>query len=554
MANYGGGSVAAFPIGDDGRIAKATTFIQHEGSSANKARQSEPHAHSINVDAANRFAVAADLGLDKLFVYQLDPARAVLTPNEPPFAAVPPGSGPRHFAFHPDGKHAYVINELASTVDRLRLRRRAGSPDRGPDDLARCPKGFTGTSYTAEVQVHPSGKFVYGSNRGDDSIAVFTVDPGNGLLTLIEHRVDRREDAAELRHRPVGPLPARGQPGFGHRRRLPDRPDDRRADADRPEGRGPQAGLREVRAEGGVTPCARGSSAFPKCYIDRIAGDRSMSVFDWIAMARDLDADGLEMYEGFFESLDDAYIHKVGEAIRAAGFAMPMLCCSPDFTDPDPEARKRAVERQAKMVVVAHRLGGPGTVCRVLSGQRRPGVGRRQGIAWVVSCIEKVLPVAREHGVILGLENHYKDSFWTEPEFAQKADVFLELLADIPERALLRRPVRPVQRDRRRRRPDRPARGRGRPRREHARQRPLPRRGGDAGGSAAGRRHDRLLAQPQARRHRRGAERLRRDLPHPGRSTAIDGWISIEDGMNGMDEMARSLAFLRAKVAEHFPA
>src|SRR3954465_12395967 len=117
-------------------------------------------------------------------------------------------------------------------------------------------------------------------------------------------------------------------------------------------------------------------SAFPKCYIDRIAGDRSMSVFEWIAMAKQLDADGLEMYEGFFTSLDDEYIDGVGEAIRAAGFAMPMLCCSPDFTPPDAEARARAVERQKTMIRIARRLGGPGTVCRVLSGQRHPGLGR----------------------------------------------------------------------------------------------------------------------------------------------------------------------------------
>src|SRR4051812_14280034 len=103
-------------------------------------------------------------------------------------------------------------------------------------------------------------------------------------------------------------------------------------------------------------------SAFPKCYIDRIAGDRSMSVFDWIAMAKQLDADGLEMYDGFFTSLDDDYIDRVGDAIRTAGFAMPMLCCSPDFSHPDAEARKRAADREIHMVEVAARLGGRGTV------------------------------------------------------------------------------------------------------------------------------------------------------------------------------------------------
>src|SRR5947208_14504423 len=118
------------------------------------------------------------------------------------------------------------------------------------------------------------------------------------------------------------------------------------------------------------------------------------------------------MYAGFFTSLDGGYLDSVGEAIRSAGFAMPMLCCSPDFTQPDPDARKRAVDREAEMIRVARRLGGPGVVCRVLSGQRRPGVDRRRGLEWVVGCIERVLPVAREQDVVLGLENHYKDSFW----------------------------------------------------------------------------------------------------------------------------------------------
>src|SRR5262249_18775898 len=150
-------------------------------------------------------------------------------------------------------------------------------------------------------------------------------------------------------------------------------------------------------------------SAFPKCYLDQIAGARSMSVFDWIDMARSLDADGLEMYDGFFTRTDDAYIDRVGAAIHSAGFAMPMLCRSPDFTNPDRDGRKCAIEREVEMVRVTHRLGGPRSVCRVLSGQRYPGVSREQGLEWVVECIEKVLPVAREHDIILGLENHYKD-------------------------------------------------------------------------------------------------------------------------------------------------
>src|SRR6476646_9850653 len=135
-------------------------------------------------------------------------------------------------------------------------------------------------------------------------------------------------------------------------------------------------------------------SAFPKCYIDRIAGDRTMSVFDWIEMARSLDADGLEMYDGFFTSPEPAYLDQVGEAIHAAGFVMPMLCCSPDFTNPDSNARTRAIGRECELIGVTRRLGGPGAVCRVLSGQRYPEVGREQGLAWVVECIEAVLPTA----------------------------------------------------------------------------------------------------------------------------------------------------------------
>jgi sugar phosphate isomerase/epimerase len=276
-------------------------------------------------------------------------------------------------------------------------------------------------------------------------------------------------------------------------------------------------------------------SAFPKCYLDDIAGRRTMSVFDWIEMARSLDADGLETYEGFFTSLDPAYLDTVGDAIRAAGFSMPMLCCSPDFTQPDPDARRRAVEHEARMIAAARRLGGPGTVCRVLSGQRYPEVEREQGLAWVVECIGSLLPVAREHDVILGLENHYKDGFWRHPEFAQKRDVFLDLLGRIPERrhfgvqydpsnaivagddpvALLREfPDRVVS--------------------MHA--------------------SDRFLA-PSGELHHGVTGNGLNDYDAIFRILAdagYRGWISIEDGMNGMDEMAQSLAFLREKCARYF--
>lgn len=174
-------------------------------------------------------------------------------------------------------------------------------------------------------------------------------------------------------------------------------------------------------------------AAFPKCYIDDIALHKTMSVFDWIGMARQLDADGLEMYEGFFTSLDDVYIDQVGEAIRQAGFDMPMLCCSPDFTNPNANRRRQAIEHEAQMIRITHRLGGPGAACRVLTGQRYPDVSVEQGLEWVVEAIEQLLPVAREYDIVLALENHYKDGFWKYPEFAQKKEVFLQVLAAIPE-------------------------------------------------------------------------------------------------------------------------
>lgn len=292
-------------------------------------------------------------------------------------------------------------------------------------------------------------------------------------------------------------------------------------------------------------------SAFPKCYLDRIAGDHTMTVFEWIEMARSLDADGLEMYEGFFTSFDDAYLDEVGEAIHRAGFAMPMLCCSPDFTNPDPDARWRAVEREACMIPVCRRLGGPHSVCRVLSGQRYPEVSRAEGIQWAAECIGNLVPVAREHGVVMGLENHYKDGFWRYPEFAQKQDVFLELLAAIPEfeyfgvqydpsNAIVAGddPVALLEAV-----ADRVVS-------MHASDRYL-----EPGASLADlRQSDGTLGYSPHLRHGVAGRGLNdydaifRIL----RGRGYTGWISIEDGMNGMEEMAESLAFLRRMCAKYY--
>jgi len=174
-------------------------------------------------------------------------------------------------------------------------------------------------------------------------------------------------------------------------------------------------------------------SAFPKCYLEKISQDRTMSVFDWIEMAKSLEADGLEMYEGFLVSLDPRYLDSVRSAIESAGFLMPMLCCSPDFTHPDPERRHAAIQYQKGMIHAAYQLGGPGTVCRVLSGQRWPEISREQGLDYASQAICECIETASQYDVVLGLENHYKDGFWKYAEFAQKQDVFLELLDRIPE-------------------------------------------------------------------------------------------------------------------------
>lgn len=186
VANYGGGSVTVLPILPDGRLGEATSFVQHEGKSINPKRQEAPHAHSINLDAANRFAIVADLGLDRLLVYRFDAVKGMLTPNEPPFASVAPGAGPRHFAFHPNGRFAYVINELNSTVTAFSYDAQKGVLTE-LQTVTTLPEKFQGDNWTAEVQVHPLGKFLYGSNRGHDSIVIFAIE-GDGKLRLIGHQ------------------------------------------------------------------------------------------------------------------------------------------------------------------------------------------------------------------------------------------------------------------------------------------------------------------------------------------------------------------------------
>jgi 6-phosphogluconolactonase len=185
-ANYSGGNIAVFAIKPDGSLGERTAFVQHTGSSVNPLRQTHAYAHSIIVDPSNRFALVADLGLDKVFVYRFNAQDGTLTPNDPPFVNIKPGSGPRHVKFHPNGRWVYVISEIASTVTAFNWNSTNGTLAEF-QSVSALPVDFKGTNTSAEIMVHPNGKFLYASNRGDDSLAVFAIDQATGKLTLVEH-------------------------------------------------------------------------------------------------------------------------------------------------------------------------------------------------------------------------------------------------------------------------------------------------------------------------------------------------------------------------------
>lgn len=187
VANYGGGSVAVLPVQADGRLKTSSTLLQHLGSSVNPRRQAAPHAHSINLDPVNRYALVADLGLDKVFVYRFEAGAGTLLPHDPQSFQTAPGAGPRHLAFRPGGANAYVINEMTSTVTALRWDAANGELTE-IQTLSTLPEGFSGDNSTAEVVVSPDGKFLYGSNRGHDSIAIFAIDQASGRLTPVGHQ------------------------------------------------------------------------------------------------------------------------------------------------------------------------------------------------------------------------------------------------------------------------------------------------------------------------------------------------------------------------------
>jgi 6-phosphogluconolactonase len=186
VANYSSGSLAVLPINSDGSLGESADVVQHRGSGANPRRQEGPHAHCIVLDRSGRYAFAADLGIDKVMIYRFDAKKGTLTPNSQPFAQTKPGAGPRHFSIHPGGKFAYVINELDSTLTAFAYDNAKGLL-KELQTVSTLPDGFQGNNSCADVHVHPSGKYIYGSNRGHDSIVAFTIDERTGKLSYLAH-------------------------------------------------------------------------------------------------------------------------------------------------------------------------------------------------------------------------------------------------------------------------------------------------------------------------------------------------------------------------------
>jgi 6-phosphogluconolactonase len=185
LANYGSGTAAVFPILEDGRLGEASDRVQHEGSGPNPNRQQGPHAHSINLDPDNRFAFVADLGIDRLMIYRVDETPGTLVPHTPPYTEVTGGSGPRHFDFHPSGRYAYLINEMGNTMMAFDY-----DPEQGAlehlQTVPTLPEDFDGKNTTADIHVHPTGAFLYGSNRGHDSVVAYAIDAEDGTLSYVD--------------------------------------------------------------------------------------------------------------------------------------------------------------------------------------------------------------------------------------------------------------------------------------------------------------------------------------------------------------------------------
>jgi sugar phosphate isomerase/epimerase len=280
--------------------------------------------------------------------------------------------------------------------------------------------------------------------------------------------------------------------------------------------------------------------------MDQLCVDHSMTVLEWIELAATLGVDGLEFYSGFLRD-DPVFLHEVRDALESHNLAMPMLCCSPDFTQPDPVLLEAEIKRERRMIELTAFFGG--RYCRVLSGQRRPGLDRKHGVAQVVRVIKDLLPFAEQNGIVLTMENHYKDNYWEYPEFAQKMDVFTEIVEQLdspwfgvnfdPSNALLAGEDPLVLL-------------------EHVKKRVVTMHASD--------RYLKSGTLEDLRREENSAgyaSRLAHGVIGRGlndydaiftvlQSVGFDSWISIEDGVNGMDELRESVSFLRSKIDRHF--
>ena len=290
-------------------------------------------------------------------------------------------------------------------------------------------------------------------------------------------------------------------------------------------------------------------AAFPKCYLDDIIIHKSMTLFDWIEKAGQLGVDGLEMHNLFFEDKEDAYLDEVRKKCGEFGLGLPMMCFSPDFTNPDPKKRVEELAKQKKAIDLTVKLGG--TFCRTLSGQNRPGLDRKKAVIWCVEMIQEAVAYAEERGIIINIENHYKDGYWQYPEFALRSDVFLEIIEQIdspyfginfdPSNTIVagEDPIELLEKIK------------SRVVTMHASDRYL------KGGSLEDLRRmemDPLHGYAKSIQHGiigsglNDYDAIFRILKGAG----FDGWISIEDGMNGMEELRQSAEFLRGKINQYF--
>jgi sugar phosphate isomerase/epimerase len=287
-------------------------------------------------------------------------------------------------------------------------------------------------------------------------------------------------------------------------------------------------------------------AVFPKCFMDQLCVDRTMTLLEWIELAATLGVEGLEFYSGFLNN-DSRFLAEAKSALSRHNLQMPMLCCSPDFTLPDPVLLQGEIEREKQMIELTAFFGG--RYCRVLSGQRRPGLDRSEGVAQVVRVFTELLPFAEKNGIVLTLENHYKDNYWQYPEFAQKMDVFVEIVDGVrspwfgvnfdPSNAILagEDPIVMLERIK------------CRVVTMHASDRYI----------KSGTLED-LRSEESSVGY---AARLSHGVIGKGlndydkiftilRSVGFNSWISIEDGVNGMDELRESVRFLEAKINQHF--